>query len=511
MSRTQKSIQNIIFSFGLQAITIATNFVIRTFMVRNLGLQAVSVNSLFTEVLAALSLAEMGIGTAIVYNLYKPLADKDYDKVCQLMGLFKRAYQVIALVTFWLGLLLCPWIHLLVNSVDYSISYVRLVYMLFVADLSMSYLFAYKISLMNADQKSYMQSRISAVIKVFEAAIKIGLLIITKNYILFLSVSIFLTFLGNMVRSYVVDKQYPWLKKNRQMLPKEEQKEVFENIKNLFVKALSGKITNSTDNMLISVLVNTIQVGIYTNYSMIMGVFRQVANQIAYGGVGAGLGNLLVTESKERCQQVFYRLVYLFYAIGAVSCVAIFNCVSPVIMLWMKSEEFIMAGSIVFVCCMNLFIEIVNRPLWSIMEVSGLFKDDKYVSIAGSVVNLVVSVVLGMRIGITGIFIGTFLTYFIQAVLKAYLLFRKKMDTSPKKYYLVMTGMFALTLFQMGLSYFICSKIVLDSYVLAFIVYGVISVVITGGTIIAFTFKSDPFKYYMDLFQKMFLSKLKRG
>jgi len=511
MSRTNRSIQNIIFSFGLQAITIFTNFVIRTFMIRNLGLQATSINGLFTEVLAALSLAELGIGSAIVYNLYGPLAEGDYNKVCQLMGLYKRAYQIISLVTFGIGLLLCPWIHILVNSVDYSMGYLRLVYMLFVTDLAMSYLLTYKVSLMYADQTNYIQSKIGSIIKIFEAIIKIVVLISIKNYVFFLVISITMTLCGNVIRSKVVDKYYPWLKKNNQMLPKEERKEVFENIKNIFIKSLSGKITNSTDNILISVLVNTIQVGIYSNYSLIMGVFRQVANQIAYGGLEASLGNLLVTESKERCQQVFYRLVYLFYIIGAVSCSAIYNCIAPAIMLWLKSEELLLAESIVFICCLNLFIEIINRPLWSIMEVSGLFKYDKYVSIAGSVVNLVVSIVLGMKIGIVGIFIGTFLTWFIQAVLKAKLLFQKKLETSPGKYYLIMAGMFGLTLAQLVLSAFICSKIIIESHVLAFVVYGIISVIITGATTILFTFRSEPFGYYMGLVQNVIGLKRKRG
>ena len=503
MSRTRKSIQNIIFSFGLQAVTTITNFVIRTFMIRNLGIQAASVNGLFTEVLAALSLAEMGIGTAIVYNLYKPLAEENYNKVCQLMGLFKRAYQIIAMVTFFIGLLLCPWIHYLVNSVDYSVAYIRMVYMLFVADLSISYLFTYKISLINADQKSYIQAKASTVIKLVEASVKIFILSVSKNYLLFLCCSIVLTFLGNVVRSYVIERQYPWLKGNKKTLPKSEQKEVFENIKNLFVKTLSGKITNSTDNILISVLVNTIQVGIYSNYSLILGVFRQIANQIAYGGVGASLGNLLATESKERCEKVFFRLLYLFYLLAALSSVCIFNCISSAMMIWWNSKEYFLADTVVFVCCMNLFIEIVNRPLWSIMEVSGLFKQDKDISIIGSVVNLVVSIVLGMKIGIVGIFIGTFLTYLIQAILKGKLLFCVKLQTTVTKFYLITAGMFMLTMLQMLFTRSVCNCIHMESSFLTFIVNGLISAMITGGTIALATFRTDSFGYYLGMVLKV--------
>lgn len=499
MARTKNSIQNIIFALCLQVVTVIVNFAIRTIMIRRLGMQATSLNGLFTEVLAALSMAEMGVGTAIVYNLYKPLAENDYKKVRQLMGLFKTAYRIIAVATFVIGLALCPWIHYLVNSIDYSLNYIRLVYMLFVVDLSMSYLFSYKISLMNANQKSYIQSKISMVIKPIEMIIKIAVLLITSNFIAYLAFSILVTFLGNLVRSYVVDRYYPWLGKNEDMLPREERKEVFANIKNLFIKTLSGKITNSTDNMLISALVDTLQVGYYSNYSLPIGVFRQLANQIAYGGVSASLGNLLVTENEEKCAKVFYRLEYLFFVIGSLASVSVYCCITPFILLWLESDKFLLANNIVFICCLNLFIEVINRPLWSVMEVSGLFKYDKYVSIAGSVVNLVVSIIFGLKIGMLGIFIGTFMTYLIQSVLKTMLLFRIRLHISPLKQYALLGLMCVGMLAQMFVANGLCSMLVFQNKIAAFVVYGLIAVVVVGMSTVLCTFYTDAFQYYFSM------------
>lgn len=510
MARTKNSIQNIIFALCLQGVTVVANFAIRTIMIRRLGMQATSLNGLFTEVLAALSMAEMGVGSAIIYNLYKPLAENDHKKVRQLMGLFKSAYRIIAAVTFLIGLALCPWIHYMVKSINYSLNYIRLVYMLFVVDLSMSYLFSYKVSLMNADQKSYIQSKISMILKPVEAIIKIVVLLVTNNFVAYLVFSILVTFLGNLVRSYVVDRYYPWLGKNEDMLPKEERKEVFSNIKNLFIKALSGKITSSTDNMLISVLVDTLQVGYYSNYSLPIGVFRQLANQIAYGGVGASLGNLLVTESEDKCIKVFYRLEYLFFVIASLACVCVYCCITPFILIWMKSEDFLLAKNIAFICSLNLFIEVVNRPLWSIMEVSGLFKYDKYVSIAGSVVNLVVSIVLGMKIGMLGIFIGTFMTYLIQSLLKTLLLFHMRLNRSPLKQYVLLALMSGATLLQMIAADAVCSRIEFQNQIVAFVVYGLISVCVVGVSTMLCTFFTDSFRYYWGMVVSTAKSILKR-
>lgn len=499
VARTKNSIQNIIFALCLQGLTILANFAIRTIMIRRLGMQATSLNGLFTEVLAALSMAEMGVGTAIIYNLYKPLAENDHKKVRQLMGLFKKAYRIIAAATFLIGLALCPWIHYMVKSIDYPLSYIRLVYMLFVVDLSMSYLFSYKVSLMNADQKSYIQSKVSMYLKPIEAVIKIAVLLLTNNFVAYLLFSILVTFLSNLVRSRVVDKYYPWLAKNEDVLPKEERKEVFANIRNLFIKALSGKITSSTDNILISALVDTLQVGYYSNYSLPIGVFRQLANQVAYGGVGASLGNLLVTESEDKCIKIFYRLEYFFFVIASLASVCVYCCITPFILIWLKSGEFLLAKNIVFICCLNLFIEIINRPLWSIMEVSGLFKYDKYVSITGSVINLVVSIVLGMKIGMLGIFIGTFMTYLIQSILKTLLLFRVRLNRSPVKQYVFLALMCVGMLLQMFAADAICSRFTFENQYVAFVVYGLISASMVGISTVVFTFYTDSFKYYLGM------------
>ena len=496
MARTKNSIKNIIFALCFQGVSVAANFVIRSIMISRLGMQAISLNGLFTEVLAALSMAELGVGTAIVYNLYKPLAENDYKKVRQLMGLFKSAYLVIATVTFLIGTVLCPWIPYLVKSVDYSQNYIRLVYMLFVVDLSMSYLFSYKVSLMNADQKNHIQSKISMMIKPFDVIIKVIVLLITENFVVYLVCSILVTFLTNVLRSYVVDKYYPWLKENEDILPKEERKEVFSNIKNLFIKSLSGKITNSTDNILISSLVNTLQVGYYSNYSLPIGVFRQLANQIAYGGVSASLGNLLVTENEEKCAKVFYRLEYLFFVIGAVGSVCVYCCITPFILLWLGSEQYMLTKNVVFIWCQNLFIDVINRPLWSVMEVSGLFKYDKYVSIAGSVVNLAVSIILGLKVGMLGIFIGTFITYLVQSLLKAALLFRVRLNTSPLKQYILLALMCGGMLLQMFIADSVCSRLEFQNQYVAFVVYGFISAGIVVVSTMLCTFFTDAFQYY---------------
>ena len=195
------------------------------------------------------------------------------------------------------------------------------------------------------------------------------------------------------------------------MLPAGERKQVFANIKNIFIRTLSGKITNSTDNILISTLVSTLQVGLYSNYSLFITVMKQLSVQLI-GGITGSLGNLMVTETGEHCSRTLKRMTFIFYVIGSVMTLGYLACLSPVIQIWI-GDSYVMAQSIVFVCCIVMFLEFVSRPLWEIMTVSGLFEKDRNISIAGSVINLIVSIILGIKIGICGIFIGTICTYFV--------------------------------------------------------------------------------------------------
>lgn len=501
MSRVQNSIKNTSYAFAMQFINTLFNFIFRTVVIKILGIQVQSLNGLFTEVLAALSLAELGVGSAIVYNLYKPLAEGNTEKVKQLMQLFKKAYRIIAGVTFTVGVLLCPFVPLIVNSVDYSRGYIQFVYMLFVVELSVSYLFSYKISLITADQKTYIFTKIDAILKIISLMVKIAVIVITRQYTVYLIACIVITVITNTIKSNIVNKRYSWLKEKCEPLPKEERANVFSNIKNIFIKSLSGKITNSTDNILISILVSTVQVGYYTNYSLVMGVFRQIANQIAYNGVTASLGNMMAQESKEKCIRVFYRLQYLFFLIAVVSAVAIRVCINPFIVgIWrLGGVEFLLPDYVLLVLCSTLFIEIVNRPLWAIMEVSGLFKYDKWASVAGSIVNLVVSIILGKKIGMAGIFIGTIITYLIQAIIKAYILFRMRFGVSPFRYYINLISSFAAYGVLLVAVEKLCTFITVKSTALQFVINGGIAVVSVLAVVFLFTFKTEQFNYFCQL------------
>ena len=267
---------------------------------------------------------------------------------------------------------------------------------------------------------------------------------------------------------------------------------------------MSAKVTNSTDNILISALVGTLTVGVYTNYSMVMTAVKQLSVQIS-GGIAGSLGNLFATERGEHCAKTLNKMTFVFFMIASSMSVCISCCITPFIRVWL-GDRWVIGETVVFLCSINLFMDFCKIPLWQALEVSGLFRKDKNISIIGSTVNLIISIVLGQFWGIEGIFIGTIATYVIQIVLKIRLLYGDLFHYSSKKYYLRWGIYTFLTIGEMIGAYLICRIIPLDG-ILDFVVKALIGAFLSFGVnIIVFCGTSD-MKYAFNIFKSIFFKK----
>ena len=505
MNRTDKSIKNLLFAFLSQGVTVLLSFMLRTEMLRSLGILPASLNSLFSDVISTLSLAELGIGSAIVYNLYKPLAEGDEKKICQLMYLYKKAYMTIAAVTMAVGLALVPVIHLLIEKVDISLGYLRIVYVLFVFQNSVSYLFSYKISLVQADQKQYVYTNINMVCRTVGSIALLVIMRVTKSYLPYLIGNISLTIITNAIASRAVDKRYPYLKDDAS-LPAEEKKQIFTNVKNIFVKQIAGKVVNSTDNILISKLVGTLMVGYCGNYTMITNVFTTLADKV-WDSTEASFGNLFVTADEEKKIQVLKRLTFIFFLFALLGGVGIFACIQSFIMIWLKSEMYLISEDMVFLYSLLLFTTITYRPLSSAMHMTGYFEIGRNISGVSAVVNLVVSIILGKIIGLPGIFIGTCCTYLIEITSKTYFLFNRYFKSSPVSYALLWIKMLAIFCADCGIVHVI-SQHISYGYILKFLILGAISVALAAVFVLVVFARSEEMDFVMYLINE-YMGRLK--
>ena len=494
MGRTEKSIRNLKFTLIAQIVTIVMSFVTRTCLVRILGIEAVSLNGLFTQVITAISLAEMGVGTAIVYNLYKPLAEEDHEKVSQLMNLFRTAYWIIAAATMIIGIILIPWLPHLITDITSDISYIRIVYLMFIFQSSVSYLFSYKIALMNADQNGYIYTRIYTTFKLIGTVLILIVLIISRQYLVFLGANILLTIVTDLYASNIAQKKYPYIKNKRAKLPKGEKKQVFSNIRNLFIMQFAGRVVDSTDNILISSLISTILVGLYSNYMVVIGVFKQLSDKLM-AAAAPSMGNLFVTDDTDSKEKNLYRLTFVFYIYASIAAVGTYACIQPFITLWL-GKEYLLEFPVVLVLCFLYFVAIIYEPLKNAMFLTGYFTIGRNISFISAMVNLIVSVILGKQIGIIGIFIGTICTYVIEIIAKTYYLFKRYLKRSAKRYVFLWFRLLLVFLSELWIVHNISSQLNLSGLP-AFMIMGLLSVLITGIAVTLVFFRTDYFTYVL--------------
>ena len=431
--RKRRGVKNLIYGLTAQALIAVMNLALRSVIISKLGLNYVALGALFNEIIAMMSLAELGIGSAITFSLYKPLAKGDEEKCAQIMTLFQRAYRIIAAVILGVGCALTPFVHLLVKDIGFDLPYIRLVFLLYTVKTASSYLFSYKAALLTADQRMYEVTRVNTAATVAMVACSILEIVVFGNFIVYLLLQIAFSLGGNYVLSRLAQKRYPLLAR-RAELPASERKAIFKNVRSVFVGKLSGRITNSTDNILITLLVDTLSIGLYANYSMVLTVLTGVVTQIE-SAISAGVGNLLAVDYDAYAEETLRRLTFSMAALGTMCMIGLMCVFSPFVSVWI-GEKYTLGDGVVFVLCLNLFLQFARMPLWTTVTGAGLFQKDKYISIIGSTANLVVSVLLGRAYGMIGIFIGTTCTHVIQIVLKTLLLYRQRLHASPARYYL---------------------------------------------------------------------------
>ncbi len=494
--RTQKSLKNFIYGTVAQAVSSLINFTIRFVLIRTLGIEAVSLNGLFTEVIAVLSLAEMGAGTVIVYHLYAPLREENEKRLAQLMNLFRTTYRITALAVFVLGMVLLPFVHLLISRMEIQLWYLRTVYFLFLVQTASSYLLSYKACLLNADQKGYLISKCTLFVRAASGGGSILFLLLTENYIVYLLIQILTTVINNLIISILADRQYPFLK-GKDRLPAKEKREIFSNIKYLFVDVLSGKIINSTDNILISTMAGTLQVGAYSCYTMIIHALNSLLIQIYHATMG-GIGNLVAEGDNCHTETVLRRLTFITYCPAVFSAVGIYTVSSSFIRL-LYGEEFLLPMSVVFVCAINFLIYLIKNPLWQVMAVSGMFARNKNISLLGGILNLLVSIILGKRLGIMGILLGTTGTLLVQSILKAYFLFHEFLHLDDRAYIKLIIKETGIGIFCMLIAQGVCKALPVSNQYVQILGYGICSEILTVGINILAFHKTPEFKYVVEM------------
>lgn len=406
--RKEMAFKNALAAILSNVVSIIVGLIAQAIFIKVLGEEYLGVNSLFANIVSMLAIVELGIGSAIIYNLYRPIAYNEIEKIKSLMYFYKKSYRVIAIIIMIIGIVIVPMLPTIVGTVNIDVN-IYLIYALFLLDTVASYFLSYKRSILYANQKNYIVNLIHVGYTILLNTFQILVIVLTKNYYLYLVVKLFMRIVENLAITLISNKLYNFLKeKNVKKLDKEIQNDIIKKVKALFYHKIGIFIINGTDNIIISSFLGVAVVGYYSNYYLIINAVQTVFSQIITAA-SASIGNLLVTDTKEKQFQVFDRIRFLNFYIATFANVCIFNIMDSFITIWI-GKEFILSKSVLLILVINNFQKLIRSSYGTFKEAAGVFYEDRYIPLLESLINIIFSIIFVKIFGLTGVFLGTLMS-----------------------------------------------------------------------------------------------------
>ena len=505
-SRIKNTTINSTIAIVSKVLIFILQFICRTVFIKVLSTEYLGVNGLFTNILTMLSFAELGIGNAIIFKLYKPIADNDKEKIKTYMKFYQKAYILIGIVILVIGIIIIPFLKYMINDVPDIKENIYFIYVLFLANSTISYFFTYKKSIIIGYQKEYITTIINFVAILIQNIAQIVLLILTQNYILYLVIQILCTFLDNYLASKKADKMYPFIReKEYEKISKNEERTIFTDVKSLMLYKIGYILSSGTDNIIISAFVGVSEVGLLSNYTTITNAITTFLSSF-FNGFTASVGNLNTTDNNQKKESIFYQILLLSFLIYGFIAIAVILLSNEFIIIWL-GNNYTLSISVCFALGFNLYVDGMRFVNYTFRNTMGLFKKGRFIPLISSISNVILSVILVQFIGIFGVLIATGLTrLFITTMYDPYLLHKYKFNTSSKRYYFTYLYYLIIVMIDFFICKFIISKILITG-ILGFILKGFVIMIITYIIFAVFVWKMKEFKELKGILKNIILNK----
>lgn len=501
-TRTEYSVLNITTGLGGYAVNIIIGLVCRMVFTRTLSADYLGVNGLFTNILTMLSLAELGIGSAIVYALYKPLATDDQDKIASLVKFYGRCYQVIGIVVAVGGLLLMPFLDLLITEQPEIKESIYLIYGIYLFNTASTYFFSYRSSLLMAAQQNYIVTGINYLVTIGQSILQMIWLIGTHEYIGYLLIQSIGTLIYNFAVAYVAKRKFPYIVgKTIKPLEKEEKRGLIKNVRALVIWKLSGLLVNSTDNIIITYFSGLSAVGLSSNYTLLSTTLNSLLNQL-FNGITASVGNLNAIESNEKKISMFYSInLANFWMFGWAS-IGIFVVSTDIVHLFF-GESYILPLNIPFVIALNFYMVGMQSAVWTFKNTLGLFRPGRYLLIITAAINLGCSIWLGKLWGLFGILFATAISRaFTNTWYDPYAIFKYGFHVSVVPYFLKYIKYTAILVLTGSICYGICSLFDFSLWINVVLKFSICSIIPNLVFLLCFG-RTTEFGYFRQLFTRL--------
>lgn len=411
LDRTNNAFRNMIFGIVNKIVTLFLPFLIRTVLIKTIGMEYAGLNSLFSSILQVLNLSELGFSSAVVYSMYKPIAENDTEQVNALLAFYRKVYRIIGIVVLVVGLIIMPFLPKLVAGGYPANINVYILYLVYLFNTVISYLlFAYKGAILNAHQRVDIVSNILTITQGLMNIVQIVMLIGFKNYYGYIIWMPLFTILNNLLTAYFSDKMFPEYK-CKGKISKEQLNNMKYRVSGLMVNKLCLTTRNTFDSVFISAFMGLTVSAIYGNYYYIMNAVIGLISVVS-SAMLAGVGNSIQTETVEKNYNDLKKFNFLYMWLSGWCTICMLCLMQPFMILWMGKANLFPFGVVILICIYFYVLKMGDmRGLYS--DAAGLWWQNRYRAVIESVMNLVLNYVLVQIWGIYGIIIATLISLFI--------------------------------------------------------------------------------------------------
>ena len=473
-------------------------FIINTVVIKTLGVEYLGLNSLFASILQVLSLAELGVGAALVFSMYEPIANNDTKKVCCLLALYRNIYLTIGSVILILGLICVPFLPKLISGDVPNGINVYILFIISLANTSISYfLFSYRTSLLQASQRIDIKDKISMATNFVLNISKILILVLIGNYYLFCIVVPVFTIINNIIVWIVTKKKYPQYKCIGK-IDKEEKNEIKKRVLGLFINRVCDVVCNSFDSIVLSGFLGLVILGKYNNYYYVMNALMALMGILIAAAVPS-IGNSIAKESQEKNYRDFSTLQFGYSWLTGWVSICLLCLYQPFIELWI-GKEMLMEMRVVALFCIYLYVVKTSEIFMSYRQAAGIWSNDKIRPIIEAVLNLILNILLVKTVGVEGVMLSTILTLgLIHIVWGSYYLFKEYFTQYKHSDYLLRLLYYTLiTVLSAFATYFVCTLINFEG-IICLIIRGIICIIVPNVIFFATYFWRPEFKQLIDL------------
>ena len=493
IERTKNATKSLVWGIIDRCVGLLIPFICRSAVIHIFGIQYLGLNSLFTSVLSMLNLTELGFGSAVVFFLYRAIAEEDENKICALLNYIKRVYQCVGIVVLGAGLLIMPLLPFIIKADVPADVNIYIIYLLTLASTVLSYfLCAYKSAVFRSHQRVDILSKISTVVMIVDKVLQLIFIFVFRNYYLFISSSVIGAVLNNTLVYLVARKNYPQYVA-RGKLEQQEKKAIFDKIRGLFMYKIGNVVCLSADSIIISAFLGLVVVGQHGNYYYI------ITTLIAFLGVlftslRAGIGNSIITETVEKNFKDFKTLQFAQNWIVGWCTICLLCLFQDFIVIYAGEDNLLSLGYVICLC-LYFWIWKIQDVVYVYKEAAGMWSQDRYRPLIGALINLTLNLISVQFIGLYGVILSTVAVFlFLDIPWSSKVLFKNYFGSDLGDYYKMLAKGLVQMLIALVPTYLLCSVITMKSMVLQLMVKAAICVVLPNVLQIAMNIRNVEYK-----------------